>query len=67
MLNILSPFIFTLHNNGISENEIIGLLMRVYDMNNPSDLLLIARAAKDSGSIELARQIITLVGEKLGQ
>jgi len=64
--NILSPYIRTLLQNGISEEEVLGLLSKIYDISSPNDLLLIARCAKDGGSIEFARMIMTIAGELMG-
>jgi len=54
---ILSPYIATLLNNGTPEDEVIGLFGKMYDMSDPNDLLVIARAAKDCGAIDFARRI----------
>jgi len=54
---ILSPYIATLLNHGTSEDEVIELFGKMYDMGDPNDLLVIARAAKDCGAIDFARRI----------
>ena len=63
--SILSPYIYTLKNNGASDEEIIELLSRVYNFGDPNDLMLIAKAAKSCGVIDLAKMIMLLVGEIL--
>jgi len=64
--DILSPYIFTLLNHNASEDDIVGLLMNIYNFSDPNDLLLIARAAKDSGAMELTRKIMDMAGTVLG-
>jgi len=64
--DILCPYIFTLINHSASVDELIGLLMSIYDLNDPKDLMFIARAAKDIGAVDLARMIMTLAGEVMG-
>jgi len=61
--NILSPYIRVLLQNNISEEDVLGLLGRIYDISSPSDLLLIARAAKDCGAIDFAKMIMTIARE----
>jgi len=61
--DVLSPYIFTMINYGATEDEIIRLLMNIYDYDNPNDLLLLARAAKDSGAVNLARKVMSIAGE----
>ena len=59
---VLSPYIYTLLNNGTSEDEVLRILSGIYDFGDPGDLLLIARAAKDCGAINIARYIIEIAG-----
>ena len=59
--DILSPYIVTLLRNDVSEDEVIGLLSKLYDFNDPKDLLIIARAAKDCGAIDLARRVVEML------
>jgi len=63
--SILSPYIYTLINHGVSEEEVVGHLGKIYNLGNPSDLLFIARAAKDCGAVEFARVIMIIAGEML--
>jgi len=64
---ILSPYISTLMKQGISKDDIADLLKKVYDFNNPNDLMLIARAAKNCGAVELAGNIMAVIKEMLGE
>ena len=64
--NILSPYIRVLLQNNITEDEVLGLLAKIYDLSAPTDLLLIARAAKDCGAIDFAKMIVTIAGEVMG-
>ena len=57
---VLKPYIWTLLKHGTSEDELLGLLEKLYDMDNPKDLIFISRAAKDCGAIPLARRIIDM-------
>ena len=47
--------------NNTTEEETVGLLSNIYNMNDPNDLLLIARAAKDCGAANLARSIVGMI------
>ena len=62
----LCPYITTLIKNGASTYELASLLGSIYDMNDPGDLLIIARAAKECGAIELASLITKNAKEILG-
>jgi len=59
-LDILCPYIFTLTSFNVSIDEMIGLLMSIYDLNDPKDLMFIARAAKETGAIDFAKTIIEM-------
>jgi len=63
--SILSPFIFTLIKHGASEEDIIELLNNIYNLGDPNDLMLIARAAKGCGAEEFARMLMIIAGEML--
>jgi len=63
--NILSPFIYTLRSKGASEEDVLELLSEIYNLGDPNDLMLIARAAKNCGEIDFARIIMTIAGEML--
>ena len=55
---ILSPYISTLQKSGISDDDMFGLLSKIYNTTSPADLLLIARAAKDCGAISFTKFIL---------
>ena len=61
--NILAPYIHTLLKNGISYDEVLGMLGDIYDIGDPNDLLIIARAAKACGATEFARLVVTIAKE----
>jgi len=61
---ILSHYIGTLLKHGVPDDEVLGLLAKLYDLNNPKDLLLIARAAKDCGALDFARMIIGMATDR---
>jgi len=65
--NILCPFISTLFKHGVLEDEVLKLLGNIYNLNEPGDLLLIARAAKSCGSIKFATMIITIANELMAE
>ena len=58
---VLAPVIQTLLRNDTSEDEVLGLISKIYDMDNPRDLLQIARAAKDCGAKELAVRVVEMI------
>jgi len=60
--DILTPYLYTLLKQNASVEEIINILTGIYELSDPKDLLLIARAAKDIGAIELARAIMEKAG-----
>jgi len=62
---ILSPLIAKQLGQGASPEALVSLLSKVYTLNDPSDLLIIARAAKSCGAVEFARIIMTIAGEVL--
>ena len=57
-IDILCPLIATLLRCGTTEDELLVMLAEIYDTSDPGDLLLIARAAKNCGAIELASGIM---------
>ena len=61
--DILGPFIATLLKHGTPDDEVIALLMKIYDFSDPKDLIQIARAAKDRGAIGFSRIIAELAKE----
>ena len=60
---ILAPYIFTLLSHGTSEDDVIEVLAKIYDLSDPGDLLLIARAAKDCGALGFARRIMGIAAK----
>jgi tetratricopeptide (TPR) repeat protein len=66
MQSILGPFIASLLGAGRSDEDIINLLSRIYDVEDAGDLMFIARAAKDAGAIDFARFILEIVKEYIG-
>ena len=59
---VLSQYIFTLRKNKISDDEVVGLLAKIYDLSDKRDLLTIARAAKECGELDFAKLIIGIAG-----
>jgi len=60
---ILGPFIATLLKHNTPDDDVIALLMKIYDFNDPKDMIFIARAAKDCGAIAFSRKIAGLAQE----
>jgi len=58
LTNILGPYIAALLTEGKSEDEVVDLLSEIYDITNPADLMMIARAAKETGAIDFARKVL---------
>ena len=64
--DILGPYIRAMTWYGTPDDEIFEKLSEVYDLSDPKDLMIIARAAKDSGAIEFTRNIMKIAGEIIG-
>jgi glycosyltransferase involved in cell wall biosynthesis len=64
---VLSPLIALQLGQGSSSEELLALLSKVYTINDPNDLLIIARAAKSCGAVEFARLIMIIAGEVLNE
>ena len=64
---VLGPYLAALIQEGKTGTEVFEALSGVYDTNNPQDLMLIARAAKDYGAITFAQKVMEMIGEKLEQ
>ncbi|MCL2222115.1 MAG: glycosyltransferase family 2 protein [Oscillospiraceae bacterium] len=66
LMGVLGPYIITLLNNGASEDELVKTLGNIYNLDDPKDLLIIARAAKDYGAIPFAQKIVAMAGKLMG-
>ena len=66
-IGVLKPYIWTLLKHETSEDELIGLLAKLYDLNDPKDLMLIGRAAKDCGALPLARRVLGMAQEAISR
>ena len=58
--DVLCPYLYTLMKQNPTQDELLDVLSKIYDMKDPQDLMLIVRAAMDIGAIELARAIMGL-------
>ena len=58
---LLDLYIATLKGNSVSDDDVLGVLAKLYELNNPNDLLLVARAAKDCGAKELALKVVGMI------
>jgi len=58
--NIIGSFIKSILVIGGTAEKTLEELAEVYDLNDPKDLMFIARAAKDAGAIEFARQVMDM-------
>jgi tetratricopeptide (TPR) repeat protein len=63
---VLGPYLVVLFLEGKTGTEVFEALSDVYDVNDPQDLMLIARAAKEYGAILFAKTIMELISNKLG-
>jgi len=66
-IEIIGIFIKSLLVIGVSEDDVSDELSVVYNFDDPKDLMFIARAAKNGGSIEYSRNITQKVGILLGR
>jgi len=57
---VLLPYISTLQKNGSSTDGILEQLKTIYDFSDKSDLLLIEKAAKETGATELATRVMAI-------
>jgi hypothetical protein len=57
----LGPYLAAMFQEGKMGTEVFEALSDVYDINNPQDLLLIAKAAKDYGIILFAKSIMEMI------
>ncbi|MCL2046636.1 MAG: glycosyltransferase family 2 protein [Oscillospiraceae bacterium] len=58
---VLEIFIATLLNKKTTEEELLFILSEYYDTSDPNELIIIARAANNSGKKEFAYKIVDLV------
>ena len=58
LINVLAFYLSDLIRIGTSQEEILELLAKVYDLKNPSDLMIIAKAAKECGAVAFAKEIL---------
>ncbi|MCL2669893.1 MAG: glycosyltransferase, partial [Syntrophaceae bacterium] len=61
---VLALVINLLCRSGARLDELIQLLKKLYDFNSVQDKLVIARAAKDAGHIELAKTVLDMITEE---
>ena len=61
-LSILSHCIATFVDGGVSDDEIIRVLSKIYDFGNPKDAIAVARAAAAAGATELAKTLLAMTG-----
>ena len=64
--SVAGPYIRTILQDGAADDDVLKELSKIYDISDPKDLLFIARAAKESGAVEFARNIMKIAGELLG-
>ncbi|MCL2663678.1 MAG: glycosyltransferase [Oscillospiraceae bacterium] len=63
---VIGLYIRTLLMDGATDDEVLDGLSGIYDLSNPKDMLLIARAAKEGGAVEFTRNIMKIAGQMLG-
>jgi glycosyltransferase involved in cell wall biosynthesis len=62
---IIGSYITALITEGVSENKVMDELSLIYDINDPKDILTIARAAKEGRSFDFARNIMKKAGDMM--
>jgi len=62
---ILGPYMAEMFRQGKTGIEVFEEISGVYDLNEPQDLMLIARAAKDYGILLFAQKVMEMAGELL--
>lgn len=62
-MDILNPLMVNILNSGKTGDELIDILRDVYIFDNPRDLLMIAKSAKNCNAIEVANKIVKIAGE----
>jgi glycosyltransferase involved in cell wall biosynthesis len=63
---IAGSYIRALLQDGATDDEVLTDLSGIYDLNNPKDILFIARAAKEGGAVEFTRNIMKIAEQMLG-
>ena len=63
---VIGQYIRALLIDGITEEAVLDELAEIYDLNDPKDLLFIARASKESGAVEFTRNIMKKIEQILG-
>jgi len=58
--SVLGPCIATLLHYGVSEDETIGLLSNIYDLNDPGDKQIVIGSARDCGAVAFAEKVKSL-------
>ena len=64
---VLGSYIATMFRQGKTGIDVFEAISGVYDINDPRDLMHIARAAKDHGAITFAQMIMELIEEKMNE
>jgi len=64
---VLGPYMVEMFRQGKTGIEVFEKISVVYDLNEPRDLMLIARAAKDYGILLFAQKVMEMAGELLGE
>jgi len=65
-ISVIGPYIRALLWHGATDEEALNELAEIYDLNDPKDLLFIARAAKDNSAAEFTRTVMEIAGKMLG-
>jgi hypothetical protein len=64
-VEFVGPYIRAMSWYGASDDEVFEKLSEVYDLDNPEDLMFIAKAAKESGAIGFTRNVIERTRKQL--
>ena len=63
----IGKYIRALLWHGATDDEVLTELSEVYDLNDPKDVLFIARAANAGGAVDFTRNIMKIAGEMLNR
>jgi tetratricopeptide (TPR) repeat protein len=59
----LGPYMIAMFREGKTGSDVFESLSKIYNLGDPRDLLLIARAAKDYGALQFATQVMEMAKE----
>jgi len=64
---VLGPFLTTMFQQKKTGIEVFEKLTKIYNLNDPKELMFIARTSKDYGILLFAKMVMEMAGEMLGR